>query len=104
MMKMNIAQHPKVSVVLCTYNQAPYLAEAIESVLSQTHRNFELIVVDNGSTDGSQELLADYAADPRVRLQLHRENGPVTRRLNEAMACASGEYVSVLYADDYYLP
>ena len=94
----------KVSVVLCGYNQAMYVKDAIESALSQTHRDVELIVVDNGSTDGSPELLKAYEADTRVRLLLHRSNAAVTTRLNEAIGLASGEYISILYADDYYLP
>lgn len=95
---------PRVSIVLCGYNQAAYLEHSIASALNQTHRNIELIVVDNGSTDGSQELAERYRSDPRVRLLLHPRNGPVTQKLNEAIAAATGEYVSLLYADDYYLP
>ena len=93
-----------VSVVLAGYNQAAYLDGAIASVLDQTHRELELIVVDNGSTDGSQALLKKYEGDPRVRLLLHATNAAVTTRLNEAIAVASGQFVSILYADDYYLP
>lgn len=95
---------PKVSIILCGYNQRAYLNDAIASALRQTHQNLELIVVDNGSTDGSREVAETVESDPRVRLLLHSANGPVTQRLNEAIALASGEYVSLLYADDYYLP
>lgn len=77
---------------------------AVASVLSQTYPNIELVVVDNGSTDGSQAVLKQYESDPRVRLLLHPANGPVTIRLNEAIAQSSGEFISILYADDYYLP
>lgn len=77
---------------------------AVASVLSQTYPNIELVVVDNGSTDGSQAVLKQYESDPRVRLLLHPANGPVTVRLNEAIAKSSGEFISILYADDYYLP
>ena len=94
----------KVSIVLCGYNQKAYLNDAIASALSQTHRNLELIIIDNGSTDGSQELLKNYQADPRICLLLHSSNGAITKRLNEAIALSSGQYVSILYADDYYLP
>lgn len=93
-----------VSVVLCGYNQAEFLSEAVDSVLNQTQGDLELIVVDNGSTDGSSELLSKYGADPRVRLLLHQDNGAVTARLNEAIKLSRGEYISFLYADDYYLP
>ena len=94
----------KVSIVICGYNQAQYVKQAIDSALSQTHRHLEVIVVDNGSTDGSREVLRKYQGDPRIRLLLHLDNQPITMRLNEAIAQASGEYISILYADDYYLP
>ena len=95
---------PKVSIVLCGYNQRAYLQDAIESVLSQTHRNLELIIIDNGSTDDSQTLLKSYQADPRIHLLLHSRNEAVCKRLNEAIGLSSGQYISILYADDYYLP
>ena len=101
---MTIEMDSRVSIVVCGYNQAAYVKDAVASALSQTHRNVEVIVVDNGSTDGSRELLQCYETDPRVRLLLHSTNGPVTRRLNEAIALSSGQFVSILYADDYYLP
>lgn len=94
----------KVTVVLCCYNQRAYVAHAVESVLGQTHRNIELIVVDNGSTDGSREILAPYAADPRVQLILHTGNASINQRFIEAIARGTGAFVSILYADDYYLP
>ncbi len=94
----------KVSIILCGYNQATYIRHAVESALSQTHRNLELIIIDNGSTDRSRDVLRAYQTDPRVRLILHEMNEPVTKRLNEGIALSSGEYVSMLYADDYYLP
>lgn len=93
-----------VSVILCNYNQEAYLEGAIASVLSQTHRDLELIIIDNGSTDGSQVLLKRYEADPRIRLLLHGQNESVNRRINEAIALSSGQFISLLPADDYYLP
>ena len=89
---------------LSSYNQVAYLDGAIASVLTQTLDSLELIIVDNGSTDGSHELLRKYTADPRIRLMLHDRNEAVTRRLNGAIASATGDFVSILYADDYYLP
>lgn len=94
----------KVSIILCGYNQASHVECAITSALSQTHPNLELIIIDNGSSDGSRELIRPHEADPRVRLLLHETNGPVTKRLNQAIAISSGDFVSILYADDYYLP
>jgi glycosyltransferase involved in cell wall biosynthesis len=94
----------RASIVVCGYNQAAYLTGALDSALGQTYRDVEVVVVDNGSTDESHELLQRYRGHPRVRLLVHTTNAPVTQRLNEAIALSSGEYVSILYADDYYLP
>jgi glycosyltransferase involved in cell wall biosynthesis len=95
---------PLVSVVLCSYNQGRYVTHAVESVLGQTYPNWELLVLDNGSTDDTRSRLAPYRSDARVQLLLHDENQPVTRRLNQAIAASRGELVSLLYSDDYYLP
>lgn len=96
---------PRVSVILNSYNQAPYLAEAIESVRAQTFSDFELILIDNGSTDDSQQIARDYAArDGRIRLSLHDENRSLSSRQNEGVHLAVGELVSFLYSDDRYLP
>ena len=95
---------PAVSVLLNSYNQGRYLAEAIDSVLAQTFADFELIILDNGSSDGSHEIARQYQSDPRVRLVLHTDNTAISRRFNEAVGLARGELVSFLYSDDYYLP
>jgi len=95
---------PKVSVVLCSYNQAQYLEQSIASVFAQTHDDVELVLVDNGSTDGSQEIMKRYEGDPRVKLVLFPENGTIGVRLNAGLRATTGEYVSILYSDDYYLP
>lgn len=95
---------PRVSVVLCSYNQGPYVAHAVESVLGQTYSSWELVVVDNGSSDDTKNRLAPYRGDPRIRWLLHDENQPVTRRLNQGIAASRGELISLLYSDDYYLP
>jgi glycosyltransferase involved in cell wall biosynthesis len=94
---------PRVSVVLCSYNQAAFLASTIESVRAQTYQDWELIAVDNGSTDGSQDILRSYH-DPRIRLFLNEDNACVGRRLNEGIAAAKGELISFLYSDDLYVP
>lgn len=95
---------PRVSVILNCFNQAAYVRDAVESVLHQTYRDLELVGVDNGSTDETPAILGSYAADQRVRLVLHQENAAITRRFNEAVSLASGEFISFLYSDDYYLP
>src|SRR5207253_7596349 len=95
---------PRVSVILNCYNQGEYVAEAVDSVLNQTFRDFELLIVDNGSKDSTPQLLQKYSSDPRVRLFLHKENIAISRRFNEAMDATRGEFISFLYSDDYYLP
>lgn len=95
---------PRVSVVLNSYNQALYVRDAVESVLSQTCDDFELIVTDNGSTDDSPRILAEYGSHPRVRLNLQHDNDTVSRRFNQAISMARGEFVCFLYSDDWYLP
>jgi glycosyltransferase involved in cell wall biosynthesis len=95
---------PVVSIVLLSYNQAEFVRDAVESVLAQSFPDWELIVVENGSTDGSQAILQEYARDRRVRLVLHERNEAITRRLNEGIALTRGKYVSLLFSDDYYLP
>lgn len=95
---------PRVSVIVSCYNQREFVEEAVRSVLDQTYENIEAVVIDNGSTDGSADVIRKYENHPRVRTLLHAENGAVTKRLNEGIAASTGEFVSILYADDYYLP
>jgi glycosyltransferase involved in cell wall biosynthesis len=94
---------PAVSIILNCYNHEPYVAEAVESVLAQTFGDFELILIDNGSTDGSRAILERFD-DPRIRRFFHDENLSLSRRLNEGVAAAKGEFVAVLYSDDMMLP
>jgi len=96
--------NPRVSVILLNYNQGEFLASAIESVITQTFTDWELLVVDNCSTDDSVAVAKKYLHDPRVRLIKHRENRYPSIRANEAVKQARGEFISLLYADDYYLP
>src|ERR687890_532744 len=90
----------KVSVVIPCYNQARFLGEAIQSVLSQGYTDLEIIVVDDGSKDGTEEVASGYAReDPRVRL-IRRENGGLAEARNRGLAEAGGEYVVFLDSDD----
>ena len=94
---------PRVSVILNCYNHEPYVAEAVESVLAQTFADFELVLIDNGSTDGSRAVLGRFD-DPRIRRFYHDRNESLSKRLNEGVAAAAGEFVAVLYSDDVMLP
>jgi len=96
---------PRASILLVTYNNLALTRLCLASIQRAAGvLPIEIIVVDNGSTDGSQELLRRWAHDPRVRLILHDRNDAITRRLNEGIARANGEWISLLYSDDYYLP
>lgn len=93
---------PRVSVILPVYNGEAYLLEAIESILGQTYADFELIVLDDGSRDGTAALL-DAVRDPRVRV-VHQENIGLALTLNKGIALARGEYIARQDADDISRP
>ena len=93
----------KVSVCLPSYNYARFLGEAIASVLAQTYQDFELIIVDDASSDGSEEIIHRFP-DQRVRFFRHEANlGPV-RTWNRCLSLARGEYLCFLCADDLFRP
>lgn len=96
--------HPKISVVMSVYNGELYLGEAIESILNQTYKNFEFIIINDGSTDNSLEIIEQYKkTDPRIVL-ISRENKGLIASLNEGIAVAKGEYIARMDADDISLP
>jgi glycosyltransferase involved in cell wall biosynthesis len=95
---------PIVSVLMPAYNAGPYVAEAVQSVLDQTVRDLELIVIDDGSADDTGATLEGLAArNTRLRIVRRGNRGIVASR-NEALALASGEFVAVLDSDDMALP
>jgi glycosyltransferase involved in cell wall biosynthesis len=92
---------PVVSVLIPTYNYARYLPEAIDSVLEQDFRDFELLLSDDGSTDNSAEIIRRYAAqDRRIRFNLHPRNLGMVQNWNWCLSEARGEYVKFLFGDD----
>lgn len=94
----------KVSVIVPVYNTADYLAEALDSVLSQTLKELELICIDDGSTDESSSILDKYACiDSRVFVE-HITNGGQGRARNIGLELARGQYVYFLDSDDYLIP
>ncbi|MDX6513077.1 MAG: hypothetical protein QOE36_2581 [Gaiellaceae bacterium] len=94
---------PRVSVVLAVYNGLPHVREAIDSVLAQTFRDFELIVVDDASDDGTPDAVSSYD-DPRVRLLRNERNLNQVVSLNRGIAEARGEYIARLDHDDLCAP
>ena len=96
---------PLVSVVMPVYNSELYLGEAIESVLSQTFTDFELVIVDDGSEDNSAEIIRSYAArDDRIRFVQLAVNAGETGARSAGLAVARGEYVTAQDSDDISLP
>ncbi len=93
---------PRVSVVLPTYNHLQFLPKAIESVLAQTYGDFELVVVNDGSTDGTREYL-DGLQDPRIRV-VHQENRRLPEALNTGFRAARGEMLTWISADNHCAP
>jgi glycosyltransferase involved in cell wall biosynthesis len=85
------------------FNAAPYLRPAVDSILSQTLTDFELLALDDGSTDGSAEILASYR-DPRLRIVRAGANSGIVDRLNEGLDLAQGRYVARMDADDISRP
>ena len=96
--------NPAISVVMSVYNGQRYLAQAVESVLAQTFRNFEFIIIDDGSTDRTAAILADYAKrDARIRIISHENKGRATS-LNIGIDVARSGYIARMDADDACLP
>lgn len=97
-------QLPRISVLMPVYNTEKYLAEAVGSIAAQTFGDFEFLVVDDGSTDGSAALLQELARDePRMSLDL-RENRGLIQTRNELLRSASGEFVAWMDSDDRSTP
>ncbi|MBS1942218.1 MAG: glycosyltransferase [Bacteroidetes bacterium] len=94
---------PKITVLLPVYNSAPYLHQAVDSILGQSRTDFELLAIDDGSTDGSLGILRSYM-DPRMRILAHPRNQGLITTLNEGIGLARGEYIARMDADDVMLP
>lgn len=95
---------PKVSVIIPTYNQAQRLARAIESVKNQRYQNWELVVVDDGSTDNTRSVVESYLADTRIRYIFQENSGAPASPTNRGVRESRGEYIAILQHDDTWLP
>ena len=94
---------PRVTVITPAYNATLYLPAALESALQQTVQDFEVIVVDDGSTDGTFEVAAEFARrDPRISV-IRQENGGIGSARNAALRTARGEWIALLDSDDMWL-
>lgn len=94
---------PTVSVLVKAYNHAPYVRHTIESVLSQSFQDFEIVVADDGSNDGTLDILRSFT-DPRINLEAHPRNLGISGAMNACIARARGRYLAILNTDDWALP
>jgi glycosyltransferase involved in cell wall biosynthesis len=96
---------PRLSVVMPNYNDAAYIREAIDAILSQSYADFELIIVDDGSTDDSFRIITEYAQrDPRVRVFKNEQNSGCIPTVNKAISFARGEFLYQASSNDKVLP
>ena len=95
--------HPLISVIMPAYNSQQFLEEAIESVLHQTYRHFELFIMDDNSSDETVSIAKKFE-DKRVSVFLSNHNKGQSFQLNKGIAIAEGDYISIMHADDVMLP
>jgi len=99
---MNSPKKPKISVIMPTLNAEKYLKEAIDSILAQTFKNFEFIIIDDNSTDNTLNIINEYK-DKRIKL-IKGKNKGIASALNLGIKCSKGEYIARMDADDISLP
>ncbi|MGF1460967.1 MAG: glycosyltransferase family 2 protein [Leptolyngbyaceae cyanobacterium] len=95
--------HPEISVIIPAHNTEKYIKRAIDSVLAQTYTNFEIVVVDDASTDNTVQIL-ESILDPRLRFFCRSQNGGAGAARNRALSEATGNWIAVLDSDDWYAP
>ena len=96
---------PEISVIMSVYNGEAYLKEAIESVINQTFTNWELVVINDCSTDSTSEILSDFASeDERIKVYTNEVNLKLPTSLNKAISLSGGKYIARMDADDICLP
>ena len=101
---MSAEKAPMVSVIVPVYNAEKYIRQCADSILTQTRKDFELLFVDDGSTDSSPEILREYAgADPRITV-IRKEHSNAGAARNLGLDSARGEYLLFLDADDFFEP
>ncbi len=97
-------ENPKVSVLLCVYNAQKYIRKALESIKYQTFQDFEIILIDDASTDETPEILQKYYKDTRTLIHRNSENLGLTKSLNIGLSLCRGKYIARMDADDISMP
>lgn len=99
-----MTHEPLVTVIIPSFNHVDYIDQAIASVQAQTYRNWELIIVDDGSSDGTPAVLQKFKGQPRITIICNPVNRGQSAVVNQALAASAGEFVCFLPSDDWYLP
>lgn len=100
-MKSQMKQQPLISVIVPVYNVEQYIHQCVDSILSQTYKNLEIILVDDGSPDNCPAICDGYARnDDRVKI-IHQENGGLSAARNSALDLCTGEYIAFVDSDDW---
>jgi glycosyltransferase involved in cell wall biosynthesis len=98
-------KYPLVSVIMPAYNAEKYISESIESVLTQSYQNWELLITDDRSHDSTQQIVEEYCLkDERIKLFINKENGGAGVARNNSIEKASGRFIAFLDTDDQWLP
>lgn len=101
---MEGSRKPRISVLMPAYNVEKYIAASLDSLLQQTYRDFEIVVVNDGSTDQTGSILESYRKrDPRVR-EIHQENQGISVTRNRMLELAEGDYITFIDSDDTVKP
>lgn len=100
---MDKLEQPLISIIIPIYNGEKYLHPCLESIINQTYKNWELLLIDDGSTDGSAAICDEYCRDSRISV-FHRRNGGQATARNEGIAMSKGEYISFVDCDDWLEP
>ena len=97
-------KQPLISVIMPCYNGEKFIGEAIESVINQTYKNWELIIVDDDSTDKSEEIVKQYLLDNRIQYIQHKKNKGIPSARNTGIKKSNGEFIALLDDDDMWIP
>ena len=92
----------KISIIIPVYNSTLYLKQCVESILAQTYHNFEILLVDDGSTDDSPMICDEYAKKDDRIVTIHKQNGGTSDARNVGLEKASGDYITFMDNDDYW--
>ena len=101
---MSTNQRPLVSIIMPAYNAEKYIQESIESVLAQTYQNWELLIVNDASTDNTKAIINNYLSDPRIKIINHQKNKGLAQTRNTGIEQSTGEYITFLDTDDLWTP